>query len=143
MEQRDDSPLEQDLPDWVESGTEGEVVLEGSPIEHSAGAPPEQIFVQAGQFGPAGTMPATNAVVALVLSILGVMMCSVCTAVPGLILANGALATANQYPGHPDIGMAKAAQIIAWIAIGLTILGILLYLVMGAAWFVWWSGEAA
>jgi len=70
-------------------------------------------------------------------------MCSVCTAVPGLILANGALATANQYPGHPDIGMAKAAQIIAWIAIGLFILLILLWLVMGAAFIAMFSGEVA
>ena len=54
-------------------------------------------------------------------------MCSVCTAIPGLIVANGALATTNQYPGHPDQGMAKAAQIISWIGIGLFVLVVLFY----------------
>ena len=42
-----------------------------------------------------------------------------------MILANNALVITNQYPGHPDAGMAKAAQIIAWIVIGLAIVGIL------------------
>ena len=60
------------------------------------------------------------------------MICSVCTAIPGLIVANGALATTNQYPGHPDQGMAKAAQIISWIGIGLFVLVVLFYGVLGA-----------
>ncbi len=72
-------------------------------------------------------MPTTNAVLALVLGILGLVMCGICTAVPGLILAQGALATTNQYPGHPDQGVAKAAQIVSWIAIGITLLVIMLY----------------
>ncbi len=70
-------------------------------------------------------MPATNAILALVLGILGLVMCGLCTAVPGLIVANGALATTSQYPGHPDQGVAKAAQIVSWIAIGLSLLVIL------------------
>ena len=72
-------------------------------------------------------MPTTNAVLALVLGILGMVMCGICTAVPGLILAQGALATTSQYPGHPDHGVAKAAQIVSWIAIGLSLLVILFY----------------
>ena len=72
-------------------------------------------------------MPTTNAVLALVLGILGMVMCGICTAVPGLILAQGALATTSQYPGHPDQGVAKAAQIVSWIAIGLSLLVILFY----------------
>ncbi len=72
-------------------------------------------------------MPATNAILALVLGILGLVMCGLCTAVPGLIVANGALATTSQYPGHPDQGVAKAAQIVSWIAIGLSLLVILFY----------------
>ena len=76
--------------------------------------------------GPA-IFPTTNAVLALVLSILGIVMCSICTALPGLIVANGALATTTQYPGHPDQGMAKAAQIISWIGIGLFVLLVLFY----------------
>ena len=118
-----------DVPEWISNEVEGQpsetVVLEGSPNVTSQA--PQQIFVQ-GQGGPGMMMmPTTNADLALVLGILGIVMCSVCTAVPGLILANGALATTSQYPGHPDQGMAKAAQIISWIGIGLFILLMLFY----------------
>ncbi len=33
-------------------------------------------------------------------------------------------------PGHPDEGTAKAAQVVAWVSIGLLILGVLFYGVM-------------
>ena len=122
------------MPEWISDEVEvppsETVVLEGSPNVTSQA--PQQIFVQ-GQGGPGMMMPTTNAVVALVLGILGLVMCSVCTAVPGLILANGALATTSQYPGHPDQGMAKAAQIISWIGIGLFILLMLFYVGIFAA----------
>ena len=61
------------------------------------------------------------------LSILGVVACSICTAIPGLILANSALKVTDSMPGHPDAGMAKAAQVVGWIVIGLTLLGIIGY----------------
>ncbi|MFL2975561.1 MAG: DUF4190 domain-containing protein [Candidatus Thalassarchaeaceae archaeon] len=119
---------ESGVPDWV--STEGAtvppetVILEGSPNVTSQA--PQQIFVQ-GQGGPGMIMPTTNAVLALVLGILGIVACSVCTALPALILANGALTTTSQYPGHPDQGLAKAAQIVAWIGIGLFILMMVVY----------------
>ena len=119
---------EGEVPDWVssEDKPESEVVLEGSPIVTKEA--PQQIYVQGGQYGgPGAIFPTTNAVLALVLSILGIVMCSICTALPGLIVANGALATTTQYPGHPDQGMAKAAQIISWIGIGLFVLLVLFY----------------
>ena len=78
----------------------------------------------------AGQYPQTQAVVALVLSVVGLMMCGLCTAVPGVIMANTALGTTKQYPGHPDQGLAKAAQIVGWITIGLWILIIGFYLLM-------------
>jgi len=78
----------------------------------------------------AGQYPQTQAVVALVLSVVGLMMCGLCTAVPGLIMANTALGTTKQYPGHPDQGLAKAAQIVGWITIGLWIAVIGFYLLM-------------
>ena len=124
---------EGEVPDWVssEEQPESEVVLEGSPAVTKEA--PQQIYVQGGQYGgPGAIFPTTNAVLALVLSILGIVMCSVCTAIPGLIVANGALATTNQYPGHPDQGMAKAAQIISWIGIGLFVLVVLFYGALGA-----------
>ena len=119
---------EGEFPDWVssEDQPESEVVLEGSPSATKEA--PQQIYVQGGQYGgPGAIFPTTNAVLALVLSILGIVMCSICTALPGLIVANGALATTTQYPGHPDQGMAKAAQIISWIGIGLFVLLVLFY----------------
>ena len=78
----------------------------------------------------AGQYPQTQAVVALVLSVVGLMMCGLCTAVPGVIMANTALGTTKQYPGHPDQGLAKAAQIVGWISIGLWIVGLALYFLM-------------
>ena len=119
---------EGEVPDWVssEEQPESEVVLEGSPAVTKEA--PQQIYVQGGQYGgPGAIFPTTNAVLALVLSILGIVMCSICTALPGLIVANGALAITTQYPGHPDQGMAKAAQIISWIGIGLFVLLVLFY----------------
>ena len=78
----------------------------------------------------AGQYPQTQAVVALVLSVVGLMMCGLCTAVPGVIMANTALRTTKQHPGHPDQGLAKAAQIVGWISIGLWIVIIGFYLLM-------------
>ena len=124
---------ESGVPDWVSSDDqpESEIILDGSPATTKEA--PQQIYVQGGQIGgPGGIFPTTNAVLALVLSILGIVICSICTAIPGLIVANGALATTNQYPGHPDQGMAKAAQIISWIGIGLFVLVVLFYGVLGA-----------
>ena len=119
-----------DVPDWVSSEESPEqpsetVILEGSTAVSDQS--PQQIYVQGQYGGPGMVLPTTNAVLALVFGILGLVMCSVCTAVPGLILANGALATTSQYPGHPDQGMAKAAQIISWIGIGLFVLLMLFY----------------
>ncbi|MDC0149399.1 DUF4190 domain-containing protein [Candidatus Poseidoniales archaeon] len=111
-----------------------------------AGAPPETnvisgqaqpasqadvVYVQ-GMNNPmnAGQYPQTQAVVALVLSVVGLMMCGLCTAVPGVIMANTALGTTKQYPGHPDQGLAKAAQIVGWISIGLWVVGLALYFLM-------------
>ena len=89
-------------------------------------------MVMAGTPGMAGmAFPATSAVAALVLSIIGIVGCGCCTAIPGLIIANGALVITNQYPGHPDAGMAKAAQIIGWIVVGLAIAFILFYVIVG------------
>ncbi len=92
----------------------------------------EVLYVQ-GMSNPmnAGQYPQTQAVVALVLSVVGLMMCGLCTAIPGVIMANTALGTTKQYPGHPDQGLAKAAQIVGWITIGLWIVIIGFYLLMG------------
>jgi hypothetical protein len=118
----------------------------GQPIQQAApqpqyGQPPQQLIVgqpQAvqpvvGTGIPGMGMPATSATTALVLSILSIFCGGICLAIPGLIIANQALAITDQYPGHPDAGSAKAAKIISWIVIALTIVVILLYVVLGVA----------
>ena len=72
--------------------------------------------------------PPTQATAALILSILGLVMCGICTGLPGLLMANAALAITNQYPNHPDAGSAKAAMVIGWVVVGLTLAGVLFYL---------------
>ena len=69
-----------------------------------------------------GGYPQTSALTALILSVVGLLFGGICLAIPALIVANGALAITNQYPGHPDATTAKAAQIVSWIIIGLTLM---------------------
>ena len=104
------------------------------------GQPPQQLIMGQPQAQPVVGMgvpgmsaPATSATTALVLSILSIFCGGICFAIPGLIIANQALAITDQYPGHPDAGSAKAAKIISWIVIGLTLAVILLYAVLGVA----------
>ena len=91
----------------------------------------EVLYVQ-GMSNPVnvGQYPSTNATVALVLSIVGLMGFSCCTAIPGVIMANAALETTKQYPGHPVQGLAQAAKIVGWITIGLGIAIIGFYLLL-------------
>ena len=91
----------------------------------------EVLYVQ-GVSNPAavGQYPPTQAIAALILGILGLLGFSCCTAIPGLILAKSAMEVAEQHPGHPDAGMAKAANVISWVSIILTIVVLLLYAVI-------------
>ncbi len=92
---------------------------------------PQQIVVgqpmQTGMVNPMMMIPTTSATTALVLSILSIFCGGICLAVPALIVANSALKITNQYPGHQDAGTAKAAQVISWIVIILTVIAILFY----------------
>ena len=92
---------------------------------------PEVLYVQ-GISNPAavGQYPPTPAIAALILGILGFMGFSCCTAIPGVILAKSAMEVAEQYPGHPDAGMAKAANIVGWVCIVGTILMLFIFLVL-------------
>jgi len=113
--------------------------IQQAPPQPQYGQPPQQMIMgqpqaaqpQVGMGIPGMGVPATSATTALILSILGLVGCGICTAIPGLIIANQALTITNQYPGHPDGGSAKAAMVISWIVIGLTIVVILFYVVMG------------
>ena len=93
------------------------------------------------------TAPSTNATAALVLSIIGIVLSffygiGMCLSIPALILANGALNITNQFPNHPDAGTAKAAKIVSWVAIGISI-SFLVLIVLAGVLFVWASGLAA
>lgn len=46
-----------------------------------------------------------------------------------MILAKSAMEVAEQHPGHPDAGMAKAANIVGWVCIVGTILT--LFIILG------------
>lgn len=92
--------------------------------------------------------PQTNATLALVLSILGIVLSfiyglGIFFAIPALILANKSLNITNQIPGHPDAGIAKAAKICSWVAIGIFIFAIVLVVVLSAVLYVWASSLAA
>ena len=101
--------------------------FEGIPTAEPNSAP-ETVYVQG---APMGQFTQTNAMLALILSIVGLLATfivgfGVLLAIPSLILANGALTITNGQPGHPDHGSAKAAQVISWINIALTIIGIII-----------------
>ncbi len=100
-------------------------VIQGGVWDQQPGQPANQIPLQPGM--AMGYFAPTQATLALVLGVLGLIGCSICTAIPGLIMANSALATTGSQPGHPDAGTAKAAQVVSWISIGLALLGILFY----------------
>jgi hypothetical protein len=115
--------------------------IQQAPPQPQYGQPPQQMIMgqpqaaqpQVGMGMPGMGVPATSATTALVLSILSIFCGGICLAIPGLIIAKQALTITDQYPGHPDAGNAKAAMIISWIVIGLTIAVILFYVVMGVA----------
>ena len=87
--------------------------FEGTPTTEPNSAP-ETVYVQG---APMGQFTQTNATLALILSIVGIIVtftlgCGVLLAIPAVIIANGALTITNGQPGHPDSGTAKAAQVI-------------------------------
>lgn len=99
--------VQQDPPATVIVGQEPSVIA-GSPLLSAA------------------TLPATSATTALVLSIVSLLCGGICLAIPALIVAQNALKITDAYPGHPDAGSAKAAQVISWIVIGLSLIFLML-----------------
>lgn len=72
------------------------------------------------------------AIASLVCSILGIMMCGPCTAIPGVILGHIALGKIKRGEAGGK-GMAQAGLIIGYIIVGLTVLAVLGILVLVAA----------
>ena len=77
-----------------------------------------------------GQYTETNAVLAMVLAAVSYFLCGISSAIPAVIIANGALQITSNQPGHPDHGLARAAQIMGWIIIALTIALILFYILL-------------
>ena len=93
-------------------------VIVGQPAQYTVGAGNPMVGAMA--------YPATSATTALVMSILGLMCCGL-FAIPGLIMANGALDITKQVPGHPDTSMAKIAQILSIVVLGITAFVVVIY----------------
>ena len=74
--------------------------------------------------------PPTSALAALILACLSFVLCGVFMSIPALIMAGQALQITKNMPGHPDHGTAQAAQIVAWVNIGITILVVIFYIGM-------------
>ena len=83
---------------------------------------------------PAGGFTPTNAMLALILACLSFVACGIFMSIPAVIIAGGALQITNSQPGHPDASNANAARILAWINIGIQIVGLIgfaFFLVLG------------
>ena len=74
--------------------------------------------------------PQTSALAALILACLSFVLCGIFMSIPALIMAGQALQITSSMPGHPDHGTAKAAQIVAWVNIGLTIVVVIGYVAL-------------
>jgi|TARA_A100001037_G_scaffold15589_1_gene13827 hypothetical protein len=96
-------------------------VIVGQPAQYTVGAGSPIVGAMA--------YPATSATTALVMSILGFMCCGL-FAIPGMIMANGALAITDKVPGHPDASMAKIAQVLSIVVLVLWALGIAFYVLL-------------
>jgi len=86
-------------------------VITGSPVAVGMGGPVAGMY-----------FPTTNALVALILACASFVFGGICLSIPAVILAARALEITGSIPNHPDHGTAKAAQIVGWINIGLSIL---------------------
>ena len=104
---------------WSNNGNE---VPWANPMKNSSSS------VQVSGNSVMGQYTETNAVLAMVLAALSYFLCGICSAIPAVIIANGALQITSNQPGHPDHGLARAAQIMGWIAIALFALGFLAWL---------------
>jgi len=105
---------------------------QGIPVGNVVTGQPAQYVVAGGNpmMGGMGMFPSTNSMVALILACLSFVTCGCFMSIPALILAQGALRITESMPGHPDHGQAKAAQVVAWVNIGITIAIVLFYVVM-------------
>lgn len=73
-----------------------------------------------------------RAIASLVLGILSLIGCGCLAGIPALILAYGELRAIDAGESSPaGRGFAKAGQIMGWISIGLTILGIIIGILTG------------
>lgn len=80
---------------------------------------------------PAQTQTSGKAIASLVCSIVGFFTCPLVLHIIGLVLGNAALKEIRAAPDRLDgEGLAKTGVILAWIGIGLAVLGLCLWLAM-------------
>jgi Domain of unknown function (DUF4190) len=100
----------------------------GGPPPPAYGGYPQQPYGYGGYQQPAETE--SSAVVALVLAISSFVVCPVIPAIVALVLANNADAAIQSSGGRKTgEGLTKAARIVAWINIGLTV-GVLVLVII-------------
>ena len=95
-----------------------------------AGQPQSANMIPMGSPMAMAVPPTTNAVLALVLAILGWVGCGICTSLPAFFVAQSAIKTASAYPNHPDAGMANAAKWVSLINVILSVVVILFYVLL-------------
>ena len=117
-------PAPQPQPVYQQAAPQQQVIV-GQPAQYTVGVGNTMVGAVA--------YPATSATTALVLSIVSLFCGGICLAIPGLIFANRALAITDKYPHHPDASTARAAKIISWVIIGISLAVFLLYAVLLAA----------
>ena len=93
--------------------------------------PPEQpSYTQQPAVG--GQTPGT-ATASLVLGIVGLVFCPLICSVLAIIFGNQAKQEIEGNPGLGGRGLAQAGVVLGWVGVGLSILGILLWIVIVAA----------
>jgi hypothetical protein len=105
------------------------------PGQPGYGAPPYQAYGQPAYGGyPVGRQTEGYAIAALVLAIASFVLCPLIPAIVALVFCGTATRNIQQSGGAKEgEGLVKAAQIIAWLNVGVVILGVILIVVLATA----------
>ena len=126
QEPRDQSPPQQQVIASVWDSQQPQQQQYQQPFQQQYQQQYQQPFPQQG-IPMGGFYPKTSASTALGLSIAGLALGFLCfpipcgfLAIPGVFMARSSAAVARSMPGHPDANTAKSAEVIGWIALGIT-----------------------
>jgi hypothetical protein len=125
QEPRDQSPPQQQVIASVWDSQQPQQQQYQQPFQQQYQQQYQQPFPQQG-IPMGGFYPKTSASTALGLSIAGLALGLLCfplcgvLAIPGVFMARSSAAVTGSMPGHPDANTAKSAEVIGWIALGIT-----------------------